>query len=49
MPSLVNLQEKLKEKGHYVLEGNINPWFKNVVAKMMAFEENDRWSFFELQ
>lgn len=38
LASLINLQQALREKGHFVLEGNFNPWFKDIVSKMLAFD-----------
>ena len=37
------------ETGYYVLEGNYNRWFKEVVAMMLAYDENKRVSFAQIK
>lgn len=37
------------ETGYYVLEGSYNRWFKEVVAMMLAYDENKRASFAQIK
>lgn len=48
--TLSKYQREITQKtGYYVFEGNYNQWFKDIVAKMMAYEEKDRATFLDIQ
>lgn len=42
-------QDKLTRGEGFQLNGKYNQWFKDVVKKMLAYLEDDRWTFEQLR